>query len=1068
MRVKDSIQKIWSGMGLNARLMLPILLIILLSGGTRTYFLVDEDRISAQTDYQQELKEVRRYLAPALVELSITGDYASIQQILQVQVTERADMDRIKWQYGNSSFDVKSPSINLLNAPSWFVRWIALPALVEEAPIAIGGGYGSLKLYFTHVPVLNKIWKRFLTQIQAVLAVMFVMFALIGMILRSNFAALRQLADAAEGFKLGEYNMRVTVRGPAETRAVAGAFNAMAGDVEVLLQSLQESHQAQIEQLHFTQQLLAVLPIPIYFKGVDGVYLGVNEAWEKLFGLQAENFAGKTVHDLYPHSPDIGHWHQTRDTELWRSPGKQIYEIPNPVADGKPLDTIHYKATFTRMDGSLGGLIGAIVDITERKQAEAALYTEKERAEVTLSSIGDAVITTDIDGRVQTLNPVAQQLTGWALQDAKGKPFDEVFNVINESSRQPAENIALRAISGGKGVGDTNIVLLARSGKEFAIEDSAAPIRDKDGKTLGCVMVFHDVSEKRRLIQQISWQAGHDTLTNLPNRVLLGDRLKRAIASAQRQNKLLAVCLLDLDEFKPVNDQYGHEVGDRLLVEVAERLVVALRGGDTVARLGGDEFVLLLNDLKNMDEMDPALTRILTAISTPFVIQGIPIVVSASIGVAIYPFDDSDPDTLMRHADQGMYLAKQSGRNRIRMFDAAQDQLVQERHLKLERVRQALQHGEFVLYYQPKVNMRSGEVIGMEALLRWQHPERGLVGPLDFLPLIEQSDLIVDIGEWVMHEVLAQIAQWAVGGRNLPVSVNIAAHHLQRRDFVARLTEILRRHSSVSPRLLELEILESVALGDIQAIRSVITACQALGVSFSVDDFGTGYSSLTYLKQLPANTLKIDQSFVRNMLDDKEDLALVEGVISLASVFNREVIAEGVETVEHGVMLMRLGCDAAQGYGIARPMPAGEVAEWVRQFVPDPSWNLWADRGWELNNFPLLVAQYDHVKWVKRVLMAIDENAPLQLSQAELTDHHHCRFGHWYYGHGQAQYGNLPEFIAIEAVHDKVHEVGPQIIRLRDEGDMNAAKALCAHLVSLKDQILDLLADLQRAVSRPK
>lgn len=643
-----------------------------------------------------------------------------------------------------------------------------------------------------------------------------------------------------------------------------------------------------------------------------------------------------------------------------------------------------------------------------------------------------------------------------------------MFNVINESSRQPAANIALRAISGGKCVGETNIVLLAKNGKEFAIEDSAAPIRDKDGKILGCVMVFHDVSEKRRLIQQISWQAGHDTLTNLPNRVLLGDRLKQGIASAQRENKLLAVCLLDLDEFKPVNDQYGHEVGDRLLVEVSERLVVALRGGDTVARLGGDEFILLLNDLKNMDEMEPALARILTAISAPYLIQGIPIVVSASIGVAVYPFDDSDPDTLMRHADQGMYLAKQSGRNRVRMFDAAQDQLVQDRHLKLERVRQALQHGEFTIYYQPKVNMRSGEVIGMEALLRWQHPERGLVGPLEFLPQVEQSDLIVDIGEWVMHEVLVQIAHWADGGINLPVSINIAAYHLQRQDFVARMTDILGRHPAVSPRLLELEILESVVVGDIQAVRSVIFACQALGVRFSLDDFGTGYSSLTYLKQLPADTLKIDQPFVRDMLDDKEDLALVEGVISLASVFNREVIAEGVETVEHGVMLMRLGCDAAQGYGIARPMPAEEVAGWARQFVPDPRWMMWADRGWTLNNFPLLVAQYDHVKWVQRVIMAVDENAPLQLSQAELTDHHHCRFGHWYYGHGQVQYGNLAEYLAIEAVHDKVHEIGPQIIRLRDEGDLKAAKALCAQLLSLKDQIVAQLSDLQRAVSRPK
>lgn len=400
-------------MGLSTRLILPFILVILLSGGIRTFLLVDENRVSARTAYQAELNEVRRYLEPALVALTITGDYASIQQLLQVQVNERASMERIKWQYGNGTLDVKSPSHDLLAAPAWFVRWVDLPAVEDAALIEFGGErYGSLKLYISHVPALNKIWEQILTHIQFVLAVMLFMGAIISISLRSNLAALRQLAFAAEGFKLGKYNLRVTVGGPAETRAVAGAFNEMAGDVEMLLQSLQESHQAQIEQLHFTRQLLAVLPIPIYFKGVDGVYLGVNEAWEGLFGLQAESVIGKTVHDLYSHAPDVGQWHQTMDAELWQRPGKQIYEIAIPVAGRKALDTIYYKATFTHMDGSLGGLIGAIVDITERKQAEAALYTEKERAEVTLSSIGDAVITTDMAGRVLSLNPIAQKLTG--------------------------------------------------------------------------------------------------------------------------------------------------------------------------------------------------------------------------------------------------------------------------------------------------------------------------------------------------------------------------------------------------------------------------------------------------------------------------------------------------------------------------------------------------------------------------------------------------------------------------------------------------------------------------------
>ncbi|MDP2760067.1 MAG: EAL domain-containing protein [Sideroxyarcus sp.] len=359
--------------------------------------------------------------------------------------------------------------------------------------------------------------------------------------------------------------------------------------------------------------------------------------------------------------------------------------------------------------------------------------------------------------------------------------------------------------------------------------------------------------------------------------------------------------------------------------------------------------------------------------------------------------------------------------------------------------------------------MRNGSVIGMEALLRWQHPQDGLIPPLDFLPLAEQTDLIVEIGEWVIERALLQLEQWQATGLVWPVSVNIAAYHFQREDFSPRLAQILVRHPAVSPALLEIEILESVALDDLQRASDQIAACQRLGVSFALDDFGTGYSSLSYLKHLPVETLKIDQSFVRDMLDDEQDITIVEAVIGLAQLFNRSVIAEGVESAEHGVLLMRLGCDEAQGYGIARPMPAPQVADWVRQYHADPKWALWADARWEISNLPLLVAQNDHMKWVRRVTLAV-ENAPLALSAAELTSHHHCRFGHWYYGHGKATYSHLPEFSAIEPVHVRVHETGAEIIRLRDAGEIQGARKLCGTLLGLKDQILILTNALQAAV----
>jgi diguanylate cyclase (GGDEF)-like protein len=523
------------------------------------------------------------------------------------------------------------------------------------------------------------------------------------------------------------------------------------------------------------------------------------------------------------------------------------------------------------------------------------------------------------------------------------------------------------------------------------------------------------------------------------------------------------VGFIDLDGFKEVNDLYGHELGDQLLKEVARRFLHDVRGGDTVARLGGDEFVLLLTDIADMDEMEVALDRILIDVARPYQIDGRQVQITASIGVTVYPLNEADPESLLRHADQAMYQAKQAGRNRYLLFDVTLDQQTRSHHQERERVAQALRQGEMRLYYQPKVNMRTGQVIGFEALLRWQHPERGLVGPLEFLPQVEHTDLIVEIGLWVLREALRQLAEWNNAGMFTAVSVNLAARHFQTADLPRQLRELFDLYPTLSPGSLELEILESAALEDIQSIRAIMAACQKLGVVFALDDFGTGYSSLAYLKRLPANTLKIDQSFVRDMLEDPDDLALIEGVVSLASIFKLGVIAEGVETTEHGVMLMRLGCDAAQGYGIARPMPAADVPAWIAQFRPDPAWLRWADLRWELADFPLLVAQQDHLKWVKRVTAAVN-GSRLALTEAELTDHHHCRFGFWFYGKGRERYGHLPVFDELEPIHAKVHEIGSEIIRLRDASDVQAAKALCPKLLELKDQVLDKLAALQNAM----
>jgi diguanylate cyclase (GGDEF)-like protein len=401
----------------------------------------------------------------------------------------------------------------------------------------------------------------------------------------------------------------------------------------------------------------------------------------------------------------------------------------------------------------------------------------------------------------------------------------------------------------------------------------------------------------------------------------------------------LAVAYLDLDFFKNVNDQPGHAVGDELLIAVAHRLRESLRDADTLARMGGDEFVAVLIDLESAEVSLTMLERMVRVAAEPVAIGDLWLQVSASLGVTFYPQEqEMDADQLLRQADQAMYQAKLEGKNRYHLFDAVQDSSIRGHHESLENIRLAMERSEFVLYYQPKVNMRTGSVVGAEALIRWQHPQRGLLAPAAFLPATEDDPIAVAIGEWAIDTALRQIETWRADGLDLAVSVNIGARQLQQNDFVERLRGILAQHAQVDPSRLELEILETSALKDMAQVSQVIEACAQFGVLFALDDFGTGYSSLTYLKRLRVTLLKIDQSFVRDMLDDPDDLAILEGVIGLASAFRRDVIAEGVETVAHGTRLLQLGCDLGQGYGIARPMPGAAMPEWAATWRPAPQW----------------------------------------------------------------------------------------------------------------------------------
>ncbi|MDD2180022.1 EAL domain-containing protein [Acidovorax sp. D2M1] len=911
----------WLLRGTYPRLYVPIVAIILLVTGVRYHYL-----LAAETDeaLQQASTELRRASDPLLLRLAAmpTPDADTVTSVLTEGLAQAAPgVASMKWQVaGQPTIEVTAPPRPAV-APPWFAGWLDLPAPVQQSGLTLAGGTsGRLTVTAHPQPLADQVWATVMVQARISALNIFTILFLLTLLLRANARMLQRLAQATDAFRQGYLSTRMEVTGTLESRAMAETFNDMAGKVQSLVLSLHETQRQQSEQLHFTRQLIDALPLPVFVRHADGTYLDTNRAWQRLFQSQpgADGATGASLPaELAPErSARIASAH---NNEIRIHPPHQ-----------PPLDMAYYEAAFTSTSGVLAGTIGTLVDVTERKRAQEALRSEKERAEVTLASIGDGVITTDLSGRIETINEAAQLMTGFTAEQALGRQLDEVFRLHEEPASRTASAAAERGTQPGVLQQVTYEVLIHRSGERYAIEYTAAAIREGTGHAVGCVLVFRDVTETRNLRHQISWHARHDALTGLYNRAALAEKLTHALFVARNQQLLLGVCMLDLDHFQAVNDTFGQRVGDRLLKEVARRLGAFITTHDAVARMGGDEFVLLLGEQPDVSAIEARVAVLMQQLAAPYAIDDRMVNITVSIGVAVFPQDDANPDTLLRHADQAMCQAKSFGRNQLHMFDVQHDHAVQTQHTRQTRVARALHAGELVLHYQPKVNLRTGEIIGLEALLRWQHPQEGLLGPQHVLPLVDDTELLVELGEWVLRQALAQMRQWTDAGMTWEVSVNIAAPHFHRPNFVQRLKDILHTCPEVSPTRLELEILESAALEDMQYMRHMMQSCQALGVRFALDDFGTGFSSLSYLKRLPAETIKIDQSFVRGILEDGDDLTLVKAIVALAAAFHRHVVAEGVETAEHCAKLLELGCERAQGYGVARPMPAGDVLPWAR------------------------------------------------------------------------------------------------------------------------------------------
>jgi diguanylate cyclase (GGDEF)-like protein/PAS domain S-box-containing protein len=778
-------------------------------------------------------------------------------------------------------------------------------------------------------------------------------------------------------------------------------------------------------------------------------YIAASRRWMDNFGLRGREIIGQSHYDVFPEIPP-------RRVKLHRRAlgGETLKNDEDPFerSDGS-IQWLRWELRpWLTGSGAIGGIVIFAEDITARKQSE----THLQLAASVFTHASEGIVIADPTGIILDVNDAFTQITGYTRDEAVGRRTNLLRS--GRHGKEFYDNMWHDLIETGHWSGE--IWNRSKEGRIFAELLTINAVRGKPGNTERYVALFSDITAHKEHEQTLRRIAEYDILTGLPNRSLLRDRLQHAMVQTARRGTVLAVVCPDLDDFKHVNDAHGHAAGDEILTTIAHRLKLGISEHDTLSRLGGDEFIAVLLDLDNPDQSLPTVQHLLNVASQPVRIgSGSTLVtLSASAGIALYPqSEDVDPDQLLRQAGQALYQSKIEGKGRYRIFDSRLDLSVRGHHEDLERIRRALAQNEFVLYYQPKVDLATGAIQGAEALIRWNHPERGLLLPSQFLPIVEGHPLAINIGEWVIESVLRQIGSWKAADLDIPVSVYISAQQLQDADFPSRLNAILTAHPGVDPARLEIEVLESTALPDMAQVSQVIHTCGKLGVPFALDDFGTGYSSLAYLKGLPVDVLKIDQTFVHDMLDDPEDLTIVEGMLGLASAFRRRAVAEGVETVEQGILLLRLGCRIAQGFGIARPMPPDDLPRWLASWTPDPQWAgisaLYpADR-------PLLYAAAEHTAWVSAIEAFLHGTRRVSPS----LDATQCRLGAWIALENLTDPNRIALFREAVAVHQQLHVCGSEIIgQITSERTAEALERL-PHLHQLRDR---LLVELQELLKR--
>lgn len=710
----------------------------------------------------------------------------------------------------------------------------------------------------------------------------------------------------------------------------------LADDIDFALTNFEHENQrkanerALMESHALLRTIIDTVPVRIFWKDKDFCYLGCNLLFARDAGVPSEqDILGKNDFQLCWREQAALYQADDQSVVVNGKPKLGFEELQN-TPEGRQIWLRTSKVPLRDAQQAIIGMIGVYEDITAQKKNEEHLRL----AATVFDHSNEAILVTDSACRIIDVNPAFTCITGYEKSEVLGKNPNLLRSGLHEADFYAEMWKSIRATGHWSG----EIWNRNKQGGHYAELLSINCVRNEAGAIEYYVGLFSDITAIKNHQKQLEYLAHYDPLTHLPNRVLLTDRLQQALVHADRYAHKVALIYIDLDGFKEINDRYGHASGDQLLVKIANSMKHALRNCDTLARLGGDEFVVVLPELDDIAMCQDIIDRLLVATTKSFDVNGFRLRISASIGAACYPQQDKiEPDQLIRQADQAMYQAKLAGKSRYCFFDADHDLFLRKHHQSLERIRRALQNHEFLLHYQPKVNLRTRQVVGVEGLIRWLDPEKGILYPNEFLPTIGKHSLHIELGNWVLHCALAQLRQWRNAGIELPISINIDGAYLQHPDFLSDIRNALHQYPDIDPAYLELEVLESSALDDIVGVSFVIEACKTLGIGFALDDFGTGYSSLAYLKRLPVRALKIDQSFVRDMLEDQDDLAILSGVIGLARAFGRECIAEGVETDAHATKLLEMGCEFGQGYAFAKPMPAESLVEWLgRRDKPIP------------------------------------------------------------------------------------------------------------------------------------